>query len=515
MAIDKLNRRQLQIGMADWFRPYAETATPDQINIDAGVFFNSGTKVPYLKALQSGPVHAGVAVGNYRYDLVYLKEDALPVILQGTVMALPVVPYTGAPGLGGPSIPANAFPVAYVLITEPVGAVSIVDADITDIRGVMWHPQLGLAGELLVDGVASPGSNMKRIGIDHVHPLNTDAVLPTNTTRTGPPVAGASGKYSDRAHQHQVDPTLVADVNALLAGAVTYMSRSETLEMAVDDANPTQIIRLHQFQGRMIEQGVGPAAAWANIQPGSPLSLTVGLGVGLGQADAGNPPPGADRFYYIYLIYKPSTGVFNLVYSEGNPAGTPRPPSVGPNLVHAAFAGYTHYRFLGTFFNAAAGWNIVAFRKHNNHVEYELAQIVTQPAPGAPPFDVTGDLTLSERVPPTSMRAFMCARAQGRQGSATTYLMPPFNTPAANMQRHDTPGAFRNADAKLKAHSDELGTGIGALHIARDTGWVDLDDQQNIGYRLTMGGTGSDKANEILVLGYEEFTDIEGSAHSW
>lgn len=344
-SIDKLTRRQLSIGMADWFRPYAESIAPfNQIEVDAGVFFNKGTQATYLKttAQASTPPFGLVGPGTYRYDLVYLDELGVPRSFPGTAQALPIVPWTGAPGqpgYAGPSIPANAFPIAYVLVDE-VGAVIVIEADITDIRANFAQTQMAVAGDLVADGVAAVGANLKRLGASHVHPLNTDLVLPTQTSKYGPSVPGASGVYADRAHQHQEDAVLAGEVDALIAGAVTYMERSETLEFTVDDANPTQACRLHQFQGRMIDAAtLLPAPLWANIQPAVPLTMAVGLGAGPGRGDSLNPAPGVDLVYYVYLIYKTVGAVWSLVYSQ-------RPPTVGPDLSNPVlFGGYTHFRF--------------------------------------------------------------------------------------------------------------------------------------------------------------------------
>ncbi len=363
-GLDQISRRQLSLGIADWFRPYPEPPPGpyNQIRLQAGWFNQKGTRVAFPKADTASPSFSPVTAGKYRFDLVYLDANGDPQIEQGDEKLLPVVNYSGAPGQSGSTkkIGEGRFPIAYVLIEE-TGIANVVVDDITDIRGIMQDTVPGLDGDVQPDDATgriagNPASpNWKRVGAGHVHPLSVDdGTLPLDTDRTGPALPGAVDKYARNDHVHKVDPTLVADVNLLLGATSAYLDRADTLVFLPD--HTTEYYRkyfLHVFQGRMREYPSGaPSSLWINHKgTEAPLPVTLDTIEGPEHTDSGAPYPGGfPDWYFAYLISTADGATYKMVFSN-------RGPNQGPDLSGAPFTGpgYVRWRYIGAVRQIADG----------------------------------------------------------------------------------------------------------------------------------------------------------------
>lgn len=506
-GLDKVRREQLELGAADWFRPYPESAAPfNQIKLDAGVFFNPSTPLPYIMGVQTSPSFVTVAAGFYRYDLVYLDASGVVQKQAGVAKALPVTPYVGAPGQpGGTTFPNGAYPIAYVLVTED-GTVVVDADDITDIRGFHEHYEPGVVGDIQADGAPASISvtgTRRFVPSAHRHPLNTDGVTPEDTDQTGPGVPGASGKYADRAHVHQVDPLLVARVATLEGAASAYMDRADTLVFTPIPGIWWYNYGLHVFQGRMRDYpGGAPSGVWvSHLATETAMQVTVDTIVAPAHGDSlAGAHVSTPQWFYVYLICKTDGSGKALVCSVQGPA-------TGPDLSSPTFAlaNYTKWRFIAAIRNISDGsvparpFEILPMVKHGRIVQYRHAQRLTYPQ------SAWTLLSLAEVVPLTSKLVNMYAFAWGGNGNAGV----DFRTGDFSMLNPQPIGggvAIQEAH-KLRAHQgwDEENS------ESELSGWVETDDSQQVQYQTYDHG-GVSYGTYAFVLGYDEFTDDPGSA---
>lgn len=141
MTIKRIPQRQIDIGVASFFRPEAEEPPANQITVLAGFLYAGGHAI-YDRASagdQTTPGFAVVAPGFQRIDLVYLDDTGAAQIVAGTAVALGSPLYQGAPGWTGtnpgPTLPDNIIPVAWVFVDE-TATVEVAPSDITPINGI-------------------------------------------------------------------------------------------------------------------------------------------------------------------------------------------------------------------------------------------------------------------------------------------------------------------------------------------------------------------------------------------
>ena len=340
---NRLEKRQVILGVdMDGFEPAPQSPASNFIDVGAGYFTNESDGEIYLMALQAvGPFAVVTGAGRERWDLVYLDELGVAQIELGVEQVAPSPAYTGAPGNGAPFTAPDVWPVAYVYVDEAAGVV--IDAtDITYLRSYSRNDEKGVVGELAADsGAGVLGASWNRVPIDHQHPLNTDVVNPADVTAAAP-APGASGIYADRAHVHQMDAGLLASLSASRDRSSSMFWTPRTHLPGNINTNNYHWI-LHQFQGRAVNDDL----VWFNVNVGTEEALTLwavdgggaGNNVALGGSDTTDPVQAAmpNGWLYVYIIGNPVTGAAALVYSTNV-------PSVGPGLVHAAFAGYTAWR---------------------------------------------------------------------------------------------------------------------------------------------------------------------------
>jgi len=173
MALDRIDRRQLDLGPVLFFEPFAETPPGNQIVIRAGNFSKSLVSQLVLRPEQTtvGFVPISAAI-NVRWDLVYLDTDGVPQILLGTEVLNISSEFTGVP-----SLPRNiAFPLAYVKITETV-SVEIDESDITDVRPIHHFWEQTPTGTLRNSLAASPEFGWLELNGDTIGNTSSGATI--------------------------------------------------------------------------------------------------------------------------------------------------------------------------------------------------------------------------------------------------------------------------------------------------------------------------------------------------
>jgi len=379
----RAKRRQLGLG----FDVQAQSPASANVDVLGGQFFDRIGAQVYVQAAQvAGPFALCTGPARVRWDLVYLDPTGAVAIEQGVEQAAGVPDFTGAPGVGGPTIFPNPYPLAYVMVDEfPFGTVSVDPTDITDIRAL---------------------SNSTLFNVDGVNP--SDVTFNT-------PAPGVSTVFARRDHVHQIDA-------ALQAALALPNVRSTTLHWTPNDnslgQNPYCLKWiLHHFQGKAFND----PTFWFDLAPGLPEGLQLwpvdngggvpgGPNVGLGFADDTDPVRAASvhGWLYVYLIGNPSTGDVALVYSSS-------PPSVGPVLITAPLPDYSVWRWVTCLevaldFTGLIG-HIVPMRKYDNLVIKEqptgndagghLEDLRWQGA------NFAGQVSLAEHVSPMAMSVFM------------------------------------------------------------------------------------------------------------
>lgn len=132
MTLGVVPQRHLDLGTSQWFRPDPTAPATNQIIVRKGVMVTPGLKI--VDRFTGGDQLTGaftvVAIGNERWDLVYLDQTGAVQILLGTAQVTGGAQFTGAPSFtGGPPLPDGGVPVAIVHITEQAGVV-VTSADI-------------------------------------------------------------------------------------------------------------------------------------------------------------------------------------------------------------------------------------------------------------------------------------------------------------------------------------------------------------------------------------------------
>jgi len=145
MSLDEMAQRQQNLGPAGFFRPTAEDPPGNQVVVKAGFAYRPGFSIEdqFTGGDQTTAGFSSVAsgAGFKRYDLVYIDSTGSVQIAQGVDVVVAAADFTGAPGFtGGPNLPDQINPVAYVLITE-AGAVTVTNADITQLNGFLSIPR--------------------------------------------------------------------------------------------------------------------------------------------------------------------------------------------------------------------------------------------------------------------------------------------------------------------------------------------------------------------------------------
>jgi len=277
--------------------------------------------------------------------------------------------------------------------------------------------------------------------------------------------------------------------------------------------------RLHQFRGMM-------RARYPLTQPtiyvdysqdhtNYPLNVTFGGAAGPGGRDnvaaAGSP---ALDWYYVYLIAK-ADGTLSLVYSNSGR----NPWSQGPLLDSSSYNfpgnGWIYWKFIAAVRNGQSNsWQIVPMRKIGNHIEYEQAQRLLNRSGGG--VGVTA-LSLSSRIPPTSLRANILLAAQSdydgghmirvrpRSGGAASTMPLQDTTPSSPMSLLEggIPGWKGVCEVRYGGSTD--------AQADWNTFWCDTDNAQQIEYRVdTPGGSGT-RGQQLYVQGYIEYTDTTGT----
>jgi hypothetical protein len=529
MVQSRIPEGQLELGFSQWFKAREESPPGNQVDLDAGVFFNPGDKTPYIMAAQTSAAFVPVTLGFFRYDLVYLDENGVVGIQAGNEQALPVNPYDGAPGDAlGPAISEDHFPVAYVLVDEAVpGPALIYDADITDLRAGMSLREGGVVGDLATDDSTGAGGILgtiwKKAPIDHRHPPNVDGVNPSDTelSTTSP---GVSNIYSRRDHTHQMSA-------AALSALATPQAKSTTCHWTPYDnqaAGNPGILKwvLHAFQARATNN----SSFWFNVTGGAEEVLTLwpvdgggtALNVGPGFADDTDALRATfpNSWLYVYLIGAPNTGAVALVYSTN-------PPTVGPLILSGPFTGgadvYTVWSWVtcleGVLDGAGANPIPVPMRKYDNvvvkemytgrqvggHVE-DLFWNVTMP---------TANVSFAEHVSPMSMCVFlnfMChvqyigALQEGR-------VDWQFALPAGTSMGQQDEIQFANNDELKQIQWPNGGHLGGFFQEFQDSMWVNLDAARQLAMDITIY-----EANDyawVKVVAYKEFSFEEAASINW
>ena len=344
--------------------------------------------------------------------------------------------------------------------------------------------------------------------------LNTDLGLIETEVQTA---RGTTGTLDTR-----LDVSLNEDGTlkpAAVAPGVPKLAAEPALVFYPVNANPFSQYRLHQMRGtfRKTFGGVnyGPYFDYGRDHANYPLTVdfaAAGYGPGSKDNDPGHVAGPQDAWYYVYLIGK-TDGTLALVFSTAL-----QPPwSTGPLLDNSIYPfatnGWVYWKLVAAVRNWSLGtWELVQMRKIGNHVSFELAhRVFTEPN-----FGDSGWLTvpLAYRVPPTSMRANLTIFVEGKGATQTLMLRPPaaFPPSGAIPGLHEPyPGIGVVREYQLIATAFYITPGL--LYWGIQTGWVDLNNLQEVGVRHQSGGT--DHNGHVEVVGYEEWTDFESTAMVW
>lgn len=323
-------------------------------------------------------------------------------------------------------------------------------------------------------------------------------------------------------------------------------NRPSLIFMHTDDQTYRKF-RLHQCHGLAFEDyqaGPGPANYYFEYDADHadyPLDVDFNLNTPAGIAAGPITPPkvwGGDStfgsivstgtgsdWYYIYLIGRDPT-----VYPAPQYAlvASANPPTTGPLLTDSSGSGgydfpgngWGPWRFIAAVVNMGLTintWEFAQMRKMGAHVNYELGHYVFQTAASGGGWV---DQSIATRVPVTSMRAFIRVRVEINNGQGAMQVRPPGLVgapPNVAMGLREPPGIGPgtipgSADMQFQALADDLAN-LGVIGN-ETTGWVDLDKNQNIGYRATSVG-GPTYTGQIVVLGYTEYDDKNVSAFTW
>lgn len=515
----KAQKRQIILGQdIDGCEVAEQSPASSSVDVGAGFFNNYSTGQEYTRAAQvAGPFAVVTAPGRYRWDLVYLDSTGTVAVEQGAEQVAPVVAYTGAPGSAGPFAAADVYPLAYVLVDEAAGVV-VNAADIVLIRGYMRNSQKGVVGSLATDNNAGAagvlGTNWTRAPIDHQHPPNIDAVNPANVAEVAGP--GASFVYARRDHVH-----------ALAAGLQLAMAKSTTCLWTPYDnsaAGNPGVLKwvLHRFQGKAMND----AEHWFSVHnPTNMLTLTLwqsggpggtGADIGLGWADDTDPVAVAvtNSWLYVYIIGIPYTTTYSIVYSTN-------PPSVGPGLTNAAFAGpgYTVWRLVTCIETSATAKIMVAARKFDELVikEWFTGTCLAGNTAGhaealywAANFGPAA-VSLAEHVSPLAICAivnWMIASHPDVGGTQVDFYVG--QRPATIMGRQDRPDALGLEYYKHMRSVNEAGH-ANALY-EYDCFHCPLDENRVIEVTIVIVNAGRAYGQ---VVGYLEQSDMENVADNW
>lgn len=236
-----------------------------------------------------------------------------------------------------------------------------------------------------------------------------------------------------------------------------------------------------------------------------------------GRADNTKPLGAQDTWYYVYVIGRDSgTPRYALVFSDRAPwANGPLLDDSDFNfwnggVVSGTQGRWQYWRFVAALVNGSStAWELLVVRKMGNHVEYELAQRFTGPGDTAGAFN---SVALAERVPPTSMRAYLRAVVTAASGGVTNSYELQLRPPAVGtMGLNEVPGVLRSQTYKLRAYAAE-GTGA-YVDNGSDTGWVALDTDRDVD--AATSGDGASRSSFIEVLGYEEYDDVANAELSY
>jgi len=490
MALDDIPRRQLDIAFASWFEVEPESSAPfNQVEVQAGVFFNLATKTPYVMAAQTSGAFAVVtAPGRYRYDLVYLDQTGVVQIQQGNEQVGVATPYTGAPGDGaGPAIVGTSFPLAYVLIEEDV-TVDIQSGDITDLRGVFQNTlNMDATNPADVDLAAAPGSAEIAARRDHVHQLS--AALQTAL-----------------AAPYDKGSTLFWTIRTDLPGNINARSMHWIL---------------HKFQGR----AANDPNVWFNLNVGTEEVLELwpvdfggtGNNIGLGFADDTDPLTAVfqNGWVYVYLIGNPTSGAAALVYSTNG-------PSVGPGLTDPAFAGYTVWRLITCIEGDAAGGDPVAIpaMKMDNMVIKQTATGATGSGTNVGGHVegllwtaglVPTPISVAEHVSPIGIAVFfnLWAYAENNTGAGTGTVVakfqPDFTTPTPVVPHLASITDWNDAFKQIEVVANSNGS-FSDEHYVYDGFWMTLSELRTFLLDININGIGTE-ALGLSVLAYIEVND--------
>jgi len=296
-------------------------------------------------------------------------------------------------------------------------------------------------------------------------------------------------------------------------------------------ASPYNTYRLHQYHGLAKGDYQTGASPWEpadyyfeydRSHPNYPLDVFLNgspAQKGVGLSDNTGVVCLPDTWFYVYLIGRDKSSPVHhgLVVSTNPPwfngpllddssfqfwnGGT---PVGGPNYQ----GGWRYWKFVGCILQlSGTPWELAQIRKKGNHCEYELGQLLYSDGnfSGVPWLDVS----LATRVPPTSMRAFLRARATHANGFGSCEIRPPAG---GTMNLKEPPGSLLSRSEKLYAEAwDFTGSGVG--HTS-DTGWVALNTARQVAFQHNSSG-GTDHNAFLEVLGYEEYDDAAATDLTW
>lgn len=188
MALTQISRRQLDLGLLEYFEPVAEDPAGNQLKVLDGWLKNEDSML-YV-AEQFTTAFPSVAAPNLvRWDLVYMDLSGNLTIVPGLENLAPVAEFTGAQ-----DPPAYCYPLAYVYINE-AGTVVVDVSDITDIRPPLnFLYDSDYASNYVISDGDKPNEAIDKIDLETDNhqdytgkkTLGTGAVLPSYSTLGSP-----------------------------------------------------------------------------------------------------------------------------------------------------------------------------------------------------------------------------------------------------------------------------------------------------------------------------------------
>lgn len=240
MALKKLAPRQLDLGQVGGFEVTPESPVGNQVEVAAGNYLDYVTLTIQFKVAATSPAFTNVPAGQERYSLLYYNTSGVLSKLDGALQPI------GTGISGAPAVPLGSLPLAFIYVDE-TGAVSVDEADITDIRAFFNQPShRNLSGTATIYHDSQQSNHTKAVPADWNVPTNpqTEKILLDElasrvkfqeTSKTFISLVDTFASYAGRALQYlRVNAAANAIESVAIAGLPNNMYHSLQSYLEVD-----------------------------------------------------------------------------------------------------------------------------------------------------------------------------------------------------------------------------------------------------------------------------------------